>query len=105
MRYNLGRLRRYPLALGKDFRLPLDARPLRYAAHLAPDLEAGTFEGRVELEVRLDKPRRELILHALELSVDPARLRAGGRAIPGGRIEPHAGNGNGTPSLAPEGPA
>ena len=76
------------MALGKDFRLPLDARPVRYAVHLAPDLEAGTFEGRMELEVRLDKPRSELILHAVELTVERARLREGGRTIRVGRIEP-----------------
>jgi puromycin-sensitive aminopeptidase len=78
------------LGLGKDFRLPLDARPVRYAAHLAPDLEAGTFEGRLELEVRLAKPRRELILHALELDVERARVRAAGRTVRAVRIEPDA---------------
>jgi len=78
------------LGLGKDFRLPLDARPVRYAAHLAPDLEAGTFEGRLELEMRLTKPRRELTLHALELDVEKARVRAGGKSVRAGRIEPDA---------------
>src|SRR6267378_2412452 len=63
-----GHFWRCTLGLGKDFRLPLDARPVRYAAHLAPDLEAATFEGRMELEVRLAKARRELILHAVELA-------------------------------------
>jgi len=76
--------------LGKDFRLPLDAHPVRYAVHLAPDLDAGTFEGRLELEMRLDQPRRELILHALDLQVDRARARAGGRTVRASRIEPDA---------------
>src|SRR2546428_4827671 len=105
MRYNPGRLRRYPLALGKDFRLPLDARPVRYAVHLAPDLEAGTFEGRMELEVRLDKPRSELILHAVELTVERARLREGGRTIRVGRIEPDAESETVTLSFDEEVPA
>src|SRR5207244_11555162 len=85
-----GHFRRCPLALGKDFRLPLDAHPVRYAAHLAPDLAAGAFEGRIELEVRLDKPRRELILHAGELTVDRARPRPGGRTTRAGRTAPGA---------------
>ena len=41
------------MALGKNFRLPLDVRPSRYHGHLAPDLEARTFEGRCELELSL----------------------------------------------------
>ena len=93
------------MALGKDFRLPLDAHPVRYAAHLAPDLDAGAFEGRIELEVRLDKPRRELILHAVELTVDRARLRTGGRTIRVGRIEPDAESETVTLSLDEEVPA
>src|SRR5206468_3460018 len=82
--------RRCALGLGKDFRLPLDARPVRYAAHLAPDLDAGTFEGRLELEVRLGKPRRDLTLHALDLEVERARVRAGGKTVRVSRIEPDA---------------
>jgi puromycin-sensitive aminopeptidase len=63
------------MALGKNFRLPLDAKPIRYSAHLAPDLTAGTFEGRMELEVALEKPRKELHLHAIGLDVQKARAR------------------------------
>ena len=63
------------MALGKNYRLPLDVRPLRYAAHLAPDLEKGTFEGRMELEIKLDQPRRELQLHAVGLELSRVRAR------------------------------
>jgi len=76
------------LALGKDFRLPLDVRPVRFGAHLALGLAAGTFEGRVEIEVKLAKPRRELTLHAVELTVGRARARSAGKTFPAGRIEP-----------------
>ena len=68
------------MGLGKNFRLPLDVRPVRYSAHLAPDLKAGTFEGRLELEIRLDKPRSELQLHAVGLEVQRARVRPSRRA-------------------------
>jgi puromycin-sensitive aminopeptidase len=76
------------LALGKDFRLPLDVRPIRYGAHLAPDLAAGTFEGRVEIDLKLDRPRRDVTLHAVELTVARARARAAAKTIRAARIEP-----------------
>ncbi len=70
------------MALGKNFRLPLDVKPHRYNAHLAPDLKAGLFEGRLELEIELAKPRREIVLHAIELNLQRARARlAGGKAV------------------------
>ncbi len=68
------------MALGKNFRLPLDVTPARYSAHLAPDLKAGTFEGRMELEVTLEKPRREIFLHAVDLSLTRVRARPSLRA-------------------------
>ena len=68
------------MALGKNFRLPLDVKPVRYSAHLAPDLKAGTFEGRLELEVRLEKPRREIYLHAVGLALERVRARPSRRA-------------------------
>ena len=69
------------MSLGKNFRLPTDCRPVRYSAHLAPDLEAGAFEGRMELEVRLDAPRREIHLHGIGLSLSRARARVQDRAV------------------------
>ncbi|TMA19331.1 MAG: hypothetical protein E6J88_18500 [Deltaproteobacteria bacterium] len=69
-----------PMTFGKNFRLPLDVRPVRYSAHLAPDLAKGAFEGRMELEVRLEQPRREIHLHAVGLEVGRARARPAARA-------------------------
>jgi puromycin-sensitive aminopeptidase len=63
------------VALGKNFRLSTDAKPVRYSAHLAPDLAQGTFQGSMELELALQKPRRELHLHAVGLTVQTARAR------------------------------
>ena len=57
------------MALGKNFRLPTDVRPVRYNAHLAPDLEKRSFEGRCELEVSLAAARRQITLHAIEVSL------------------------------------
>jgi puromycin-sensitive aminopeptidase len=70
------------VALGKNFRLPLDVKPVRYNAHLAPDLKSGLFDGRLELEIVLTKPRREIVLHAIELNLQRARARIeGGKAV------------------------
>src|SRR2546430_8800051 len=71
----------HSVSLGKNFRLPTDCRPLRYNAHLAPDLEKSAFEGRMELEVRLDAPRREIHLHAVGLEVSRARARVQDRSL------------------------
>ena len=35
------------------FRLPTDVRPVEYDLQLAPDLERGTFRGKVAIAVRL----------------------------------------------------
>jgi len=78
------------VSLGKNFRLPLDARPVRYRAHLAPDLEKGTFEGRLELELFLEKPRRELHLHAVGLTLERARARTASKTSKAEKIAPDA---------------
>src|SRR5438128_666978 len=69
------------VSLGKNFRLPTDCKPVRYSAHLAPDLAKGAFEGRMELEVRLQAPRREIHLHGIGLDVKRARARVQDRAF------------------------
>ena len=78
------------MAPGKNFRLSPDVKPVRYRAHLVPQLVAGTFEGRLELEVRLDKPRREITLHALDLTVERVRIRAAGKTLRAEKILPDA---------------
>ena len=71
------------MALGKNFRLPLDVKPVRYNAHLAPDLKAGTFEGRLEIEVELKKARKQMVLHAIDLKLRWVRMRRAGKTIRG----------------------
>jgi puromycin-sensitive aminopeptidase len=93
------------VALGKNFRLPLDVKPVRYRAHLAPQLAAGTFEGRLELEVRLAQPRREIVLHALDLSLERARARGPGRTVRADKITADAESETVTLSFEAELPA
>ncbi|HXN55446.1 MAG TPA: M1 family metallopeptidase [Myxococcales bacterium] len=78
------------MALGKNFRLPLDVTPVRYRALFAPSLAAGTFEGKLELELNLARPRRDLVLHALDLTVESAQARASGKIVRAEKIVPDA---------------
>jgi puromycin-sensitive aminopeptidase len=64
------------------FRLPTDVRPLEYDLHLEPDLVAGTFRGEVRITLRLERARREVVLHAADLTIERALARAGGQEIP-----------------------
>src|SRR5256885_8718249 len=76
-----------PMALGKNFRLPQDVRPTRYRAELAPDLELGRFDGRMDIELSLARPRKEIVLHAIDLDLGRAEARASGKTIAADRIE------------------
>jgi puromycin-sensitive aminopeptidase len=70
------------VTLGKNFRLPLDARPTRYVGEVRVDLTADRFEGVLAIDVKLEQPRSELYLHAvgLELTSARAELVGGARA-------------------------
>jgi puromycin-sensitive aminopeptidase len=63
------------------FRLPTDVRPTEYDLHLVPDLEAGTFAGEVRIALRLERARREIVLHAADLALARASARAGEEEI------------------------
>ena len=65
-----------------QFRLPSDVRPLEYDLHLEPDLDAGRFTGDVRIVVRLERARREVILHAAGLTIERAVARAADHEIP-----------------------
>lgn len=67
-----------PMASPVDpHRLPRAVRPSRYDLRLRPDLDAATFEGRVRIDVRVDKATVEVVLNAAELEVDDATIRCG----------------------------
>jgi puromycin-sensitive aminopeptidase len=72
----------------KNFRLPTTTRPHRYQATLTLDLQARAFSGEQTLELELDKPAEELILHALGLQVDEVTFRAGGRQWKPASVQP-----------------
>jgi len=63
----------------KNFRLPPDVRPSAYDARLSVDLEARRFSGTERIDLTLARPCDEIILHAAELELTGARVRAGGQ--------------------------
>ncbi len=60
-----------------DYRLPRNAVPERYDVVLAPDLEAARFSGRVAVELAVLEASREVVCHAVELTISSASLRDG----------------------------
>ncbi len=60
------------LACAEDGRLPSGVKPVRYALRLEPSIEQQKFGGRVEIELELAQPTRELVLNSLELRVTSA---------------------------------
>jgi puromycin-sensitive aminopeptidase len=70
------------MTLGKNFRLPLDARPLAYRADLRLDLGADRFDGALEIDVHLTAPRAVIHLHAVALEIRAASAAVDGRTLP-----------------------
>ena len=64
------------------FRLAPDVRPSDYHIHLEPDLATGRFQGEVRIDVRLARPRAEIVLHAADLAVEHADAERDGQVVP-----------------------
>lgn len=64
-----------------DHRLPRTVTPSRYRIELAPDLDAASFAGRVDIEVDVHEPTAEIVLNATELDIKSARV--GDREVAG----------------------
>ncbi len=65
----------------RAFRLTTDVRPVRYRARLTVDLAARAFTGEATLQLRLDRPTVELVLHGAGLQVSRASIHAGGLTL------------------------
>lgn len=73
----------------KNFRLPLSIRPRRYAATVTLDLEAKSFSGQQTIELELEKPSNEIILHAIALQLGEVTFRAGnGKSLKPAEVRP-----------------
>jgi puromycin-sensitive aminopeptidase len=64
------------------FRLAPDVRPTDYHLHLEPDLDAARFRGEVRIDVRLERPRAEIVLHAANLAIERATAEMNEQVIP-----------------------
>ena len=60
-----------------DPRLPLTATPSAYRLELAPDLDAFTFAGAVEIDVDIADPTDTLVLNSIELTIHDAVVTVG----------------------------
>ena len=60
--------------------LPPNARPLRYAIHLTPDLDAFTFDGEESVDVEVLEATDTIVLNACEMTVHAASLMDAGNA-------------------------
>lgn len=59
-------------------RLPTDAKPVHYNITVAPDLLNGRYKGFVNITIKLDAPRHDLILHSNKLTIDAVDLLLAG---------------------------
>ncbi len=73
----------------KAYRLSGDAVPRAYrlAFDVAP--ARGTFSGTEEITVQLERPAREIVLHAADLAVADARIEGDGAGSQAATVVPH----------------
>jgi puromycin-sensitive aminopeptidase len=62
------------------YRLPTTVLPRHYRLTLAPDLEAATFSGDVDIELSVESATSSIVLNAAELEIASAILSPGGGA-------------------------
>src|SRR5687767_5303158 len=63
-------------------RLPLVAAPLHYDLRVSPDLASERFAGEVRIRVRVLAATATFVLHAADLEIQSAAVRADGREQP-----------------------
>lgn len=61
------------------YRLPRHVEPDRYRLVLEPDLVTATFDGRVEIEARVTRPTRFIVLNSADLAIE--RVLVGGAPV------------------------
>ena len=72
---------------GPIFRLPADVRPTHQRVELDVDPGQPSFQGQVEIALRLEQPREELWISARELTLSSGTLSVGAERLPV-RFEP-----------------
>ena len=59
-------------------KLPKDVVPRHYAIRLQPDLERFVTTGKVDINIEVLKPAREIVLNALDMEITRAAITYGG---------------------------
>jgi puromycin-sensitive aminopeptidase len=70
-----------PATKPSRLRLPEGVRPTRYDVHLIPDLTAGTFSGEVRIRMELRRARRDVVVHAAELTIEHSSILVGDQTL------------------------
>lgn len=63
----LSNIYRYP-------RLAKEIKPIHYEIFLLPNLQNGTFEGKVNITLKTEKENQEIVLHSKNLTIQNAQL-------------------------------
>ncbi|XP_076628645.1 glutamyl aminopeptidase [Colletes latitarsis] len=58
-----------------SFRLPRDVTPLHYDVYLHPDLDKGTFQGKVTILIDVLNRRNHIVVHQKDLNITSATLK------------------------------
>lgn len=57
-------------------KLPKDVVPRHYAIHLKPDLEKLVTSGKVDIDIEVLKPTRQIVLNALDMEISKGAITA-----------------------------
>src|SRR5262249_52237453 len=60
--------------MADPYRLPRTVVPIRYDLRLEPDLAGAAFAGEVVVALTVNEATAEIVLNAVELNIDGARL-------------------------------
>ena len=70
------------MAPKNPYLLPVDVEPTHYEIELKPNLSDFTFEGSERISVTIRKPVTRITLHAQDLKIRKAQIRAGRASVP-----------------------
>lgn len=65
---------------GESFRLPKEVKPVHYDLFLYPDLDSGTFSGKVTILLNVLDKRRTVVLHQKNFTITSVSLKSHGLA-------------------------
>ena len=70
----------------KNIRLPMHVKPERYKIMLKPDLNEFTFTGEETIYLKLEKPTKQITLHAVDLEIESVEFIHKNKQIVAGKI-------------------